>query len=410
VVINQLFQFRMYGRSIIENWGHSVTVLGGPAAQLPAGWWMNWDTDVPDVMDAAEMANAMVNDLDAADNPMPWLEFMSTGQFAQSYLIYSAGDADRYNLPRLILNRQSEYVVAYRPDRASAWDWIRIAPSYNLEWNDVAAKLEEIHGLTFNGKLDKNGVPIDGSDQVLKEFERSGFANAPNPDLDQIVFYDSDGQLLYAMTVRAFVGANDSLIMFGARQPVYDRDSVALTDNITRPVNYGADGKPVPETDLERQARDEQWLEFQKEGSFWHFLKDNPSSVSADLFVQYRFRDNTSWAPIKCTDSDGNEYTCGYDPVEWKLLTTYYLDGKVRRPWLIMQLLGEVGVRSLGVSYASGRSEGTGILFAMGQLLLRDEYRDGMTQESIWRLDARASQLPATLAEAWREVHLAPGR
>ena len=108
----------------------------------------------------------------------------------------------------------------------------------------------------------------------------------------------------------------------------------------------------------------------------------------------------TTWAPITCHDSDGNAYTCGYNPVEWNLDSTYFTQGDVTRPWLVSQLLGEVGVRTLGMSYNSCLYCGTGMLFAMAQLKFRDEFYHGFTQESVWRFDSRASQLPDTIAEA----------
>jgi len=79
--------------------------------------------------------------------------------------------------------------------------------------------------------------------------------------------------------------------------------------------------------------------------------------------------------------------------------------GATKKAWLISQLLGEVGVRSLGMSYASGRFEGTGMLFALAQDVFRQEFYEGFGQESIWRFDARASQLSDTLSQAWNLVH-----
>lgn len=52
------------------------------------------------------------------------------------------------------------------------------------------------------------------------------------------------------------------------------------------------------------------------------------------------------------------------------------------------------------MSYNSCLYCGTGMLFAMAQLKFRDEFYHGFTQESLWRFDARASQLPDTLTEA----------
>lgn len=107
------------------------------------------------------------------------------------------------------------------------------------------------------------------------------------------------------------------------------------------------------------------------------------------------------------TDSKGNSYSyvCGYSPIQWNLQSSYYLDGQARKPWLISQLLGEVGVRTLGMSYNSGRYQGTGMLFALDQQVFQDEFYKGFSSpEDIFTFDARAMQLPDTLAEAWKAM------
>jgi hypothetical protein len=73
-----------------------------------------------------------------------------------------------------------------------------------------------------------------------------------------------------------------------------------------------------------------------------------------------------------------------------------------RKPWTAMQVLGEVGVRTLGLSYASDAYAGSGMLFALAQPLVRDLYNNGLgeNKEMIFALDARASQLPGVLGEA----------
>lgn len=63
-----------------------------------------------------------------------------------------------------------------------------------------------------------------------------------------------------------------------------------------------------------------------------------------------------------------------------------------------MQLLGEVGVRTLGFSYASEAYAGNGMVFAMGQLVIRNQWQHGISNpEMVFALDARALQLPGTL-------------
>jgi hypothetical protein len=189
--------------------------------------------------------------------------------------------------------------------------------------------------------------------------------------------------------------------MFGPVKPDLNaiRSKASTVDKQPKPILYDNKGDPLSSEN--QPYTDEQWASWQRESTMWNFMKANPNAVGADLFVQYRFSDNTTWKPI----TDGEGHTIGYSPVEWNLAASYYFDGQVRKPWLISQLLGEVGVRTLGMSYCSGRYEGTGILFAMAQELHREEFFSGYSQESIWRFDARAAQLPDTLAEAWASLH-----
>lgn len=407
LVLNEVWQARVAWGSFFFNWGHSVTSVGGLASEWPGGWWTHMD--VPntdrDAMGAANFMSEMVLDLE--NSPQPWLEYSPGGKFDTSgaYLIYSAGDADKYaNFDRLILNRQRGYAVFYRPNKETPWDYIGIKPVYNYEFNDAGQVWANIKGWgkdPFGGRLNKQGLPRDANDGVIAEMERIGWMNAPNASLEQIQYVSSTGKILYTMTVRAYVGALDSLIIFGSAQPNLEqvREAAPAGELQPKPVKYNEKGERLPED--QQPYSDEQWAAFQREATIWNYLKDNPDAVSADLLVQYRFADNTTWAPIPCSDGG----TCGYKPVEWNLSTSYYFDGSVRKPWLVSQLLGEVGVRTLGLSYVSGRYEGTGILFALSQKLFREEFKAGFLPESVWRFDARASQLPDTLAEAWATLH-----
>lgn len=409
IVLNEVWQARIATGSYFFNWGHSVTAVGGKIENLPGGWWLNWD--VPnskrDTMGAYETVNDMTADLSDKNNPQPWLEFTAGSEFSKSgtHLIYSAGDADQYaNFDRIFLDRQKEYAVFYRPDKNIAWDYITVRPVYNYEWNDVGQTVAKIKGWgndPFAGLLDERGLPKNSDDSVISEMEKIGWMNAPNASLEQIQFVSSDDKILYAMTVRGYVGANDSLIMFGKVKPDLEaiRSKASTVEAIPKPILYNNKGEPLSVG--EQPYTDEQWAEFQREATVWNFMKANPYAVGSDLFVQYRFSDNTTWKPI--TDSEG--HTIGYSPVEWNLSASYYLDGQARKPWLVSQLLGEVGVRTLGMSYCSGRYEGTGMLFALAQEVNREEFFSGYSQESVWRLDARASQLPDTLAEAWNTLH-----
>jgi hypothetical protein len=415
VVLNQVWQARIASGSHFYNWGHSVTIVGGPMAHLKPGWWTHWDfPGASDTIGAAGLANDAVRSLESSSKP--WVDFKSGDKFdaAGAYLIYSAGDADQYaTFNRFFLNRQNQYSVLYRPNKATAWDWITVKPVYNVEWNDVWQNLKAIHGWTdstLKDHLDKSGMPKTADDSVVKEIERQGWMNAPNASLEQIQFIDRHDKIVYAMTVRAFIGAADTLVMFGKVAPDLTKVQAELKQypnvNFPKPVLYDGNGKKIDQAD--QPYTDKQWAEWQREATMWNWLRDNPYAVKADLEMQYRFKDNSTWGADYCSDSNSNTYICGYHPVEWNLSTSYYFDqsaDQVRKPWAIMNLLGEVGVRTLGLTYASGLYSGTGTLFAMSQLVQRDAFFKGYKQEDIWDLDARAMQLPDTMAEAWSSLH-----
>ncbi len=414
LTVSEVWQARIATGSFFFNWGHSVTVVGGLPSLLTPRWWEHGDLPGTenDSLGVAWMLNHLVNDL--SSSPNPWVEFTPGGTFegSGSYAIYSAGDADQYaTFNRALLNRQEEYVVLYRPNRETSWDFVTIRPVYDWEWNNAGRQLAILRGWIrgsdsssniFNNRLNEVGLPKNASDSVIAEVQRIGWMNAPNASLNQIQFISSEGEVLYAMTVRAFVGAADSLVVFGAPPPARASIDAQVPQNEIPPVPvlYNEKGERLS---VEQQPYTaQQWADFQRESTIWNWLKDNPDALGADLFVQYRFEDGTEWAPIPCSDGG----TCGYRPVEWRLATSYFFDGQVRKPWLVMNLLGEVGVRTLGISYASGRYEGTGMMFAIAN---REFYNlatsGGMSQESVFMLDSRAMTYPDTLAEAWASLH-----
>lgn len=407
LVLNQVWQARIAAGSFFFNWGHSVTAIGGPPAEFPGGWWTHWDlpgTTNYDAVGAVQIVNDMVHDLESSKQP--WVEFKADGPFKDTYLIYSAGDADQYaNWNRILLNRQREYAVLHRPDPQTPWDFVTIKPVYNYEWNDAHQQLAGLRGWDpldpMHGRLDESGMPKRADDTAIKELERVGWMNAPNASLEQIQFKGPDEKILYAMTVRAFIGASDTLVMFGPAKPDLSeiRAQTPSGEVLPMPILYDEKGKALAGSS--QPYTTEQWALWQRESTMWNFIKDNPGAVGADLLVQYRFSDNTTWAPIPCPDGG----ICGYKPIEWNLATSYYFDGDVQKAWLISQLLGEVGVRTLGMSYASGRYEGTGMLFGMAQVVHRGEFFAGYGPESIWTFDARASQLPDRLTESWALLH-----
>jgi len=414
VVLNQVWQARIASGSFFFNWGNSVTAVGGPAAMMSPAWWLHWDLPGTenDTMGAARIVNDMVLDLESSE--MPWLEFKKGGKFDTlgTYLIYSAADADKYwNWDRILLDRQTEYAVFYRPNREMRWDYIIVKPIYNYEFNDVQQVLAGLRGWNaldpMQNKLTPEGLPKDMSDPAIKELERIGWMNGPNASLEQIQFIDSNNKVIYAMTVRAFIGAKDTLVMFGKTTPpslAEIQKKLPAGESLPMPVLYDDKGQPLPQD--QQQYNGQQWAQWSGESTMWNFLHDNPQAVNAELEVQFRFDDNTEWKEVYCSDSDGHSYVCSYRPIQWNLATSYYFDnGDVRKAWMISQLLGEVGVRTLGMSYASGLYQGTGMLFAMSQIVHKDEFFSGYTQESVWTFDARASQLPDRLAEAWNDLH-----
>lgn len=410
VVLNEIWQARVATGSFFFNWGHSVTIIDGLPTRLSPGWWEHWDLPdekAHDTLKAIKVVNQMVHELEKSSKP--WLEFTKDGAFAKSgsWIMYSAGDADQYaNFQRIVLDRQKAYTIFYRPNVETSWDYILVEPIYNYEWNDVLDHLWTINswsGKPSKNKLfDENGMPRNDSAMAqVKEIEKIGWMNAPNASLEQIRWSDSEGNVLYTMTVRAHIGAADSLIIFGRGKPNFGlRKDVGVEDRLPMPQVYDENGK-LANT---QPWNAERWAEWQREASFWNFLKDNPYSVSADLMVQYRFEDASEWKPIYCRSDSGN-YVCGHSPVEWNLSASYYMDGNPETPWYVIQTLGEVGMRTLGLSYCSGLFKGTGFKFALDQRMFKIRFDKSLSQEDVWLFDARAMQLPDTMAKAWKILH-----
>ena len=405
VTLNQVTQFRLgFGPSWFHNWGHSIVFTGGEPAKLNYGFWRNTEQlsgSYNDVHDAVLMLSNMVKD--TASSSDPWLEFSATGDYADSTIIYSAGDADQYaNAQRIVLNRQKEYVFFYRPDAQTAWDWVRVVPKYNFEFNDFG-QLPEYLNANLDSILNSDGTLKQGqaNNADIRELEKIGCQNCPNPALEQVLFISSSGDVLYSITLRAFIGANDTLVIFGAHAPTtWNFADAPKAPAVPRPVDYtlSEDGdREVKPNDQQTFKSDEEWEKYVAEATVWEWLRaDNP--LQADLFLQFRVNDSSEWAPIPCGDGG----TCGYRAVRWNLESNYYFDGQVEKPWYIMQLLGEVGMRTLGFSYVSGRYEGSGIEFAMDQVLYRQWYENGYpSDEAVFMFDARALTTPAMLAQSW---------
>lgn len=406
VTINQVTQFRLgWGPSWFHNWGHSIVAVNGEPSQLQYGFWRNTeelDGGYNDIHDAVHMLADMVRD--AGTSADPWLEFSAGGRFSESTIIYSAGDADQYaNADRILLNRQRTYAVFYRPDGFTAWDWITVVPSYNFEFNDFNQIWNEN---VLNDVLNADGTVKngEGNNQTVRELEKIGCQNCPNASLEQVSFYDSEGELLYSITFRAYVGANDTLVIFGPQRPAtWSFANAPATPNLPRPIDYNiADDGTRTERPQDQQTfpTDEIWRNYLAEATIWEWLRSvNP--LDADLFLQFRVNDSSEWTPIPCSDGG----TCGYRPVRWNLESNYYFDGDVQTPWMVLQLLGEVGMRTLGFSYVSGRYEGSGIEFALDQPLFYQWQAAGFPNpEAVFMFDARALTTPQMLALQWETL------
>lgn len=410
LVITEQWVPRITGKPLMFNRGRSVTIVGGEPAQYPGGWWLSNVKKGSDksVLGAAALVRSMVQDLNSS--PQPWLSFNPTGQFQSSKLIYSAGDADVFwSVQRVFLNRQTDYVVNYRDKPSSPWKRLIIHPVYNFEWNDWAQNWEafkDFNPLNVDDKLNEHGIPKDPNDPVLKEIEQNGWQNAANATLEQIQLIDGvSGRPLYAMTVRGYIGAKNSLVMFGK---LPDEGSLAQQHSAAEtrrqdigytecPVFYDDEGNLKPDGE---QWSPENCAEMLREGAMWSYLTQNPDSFGFDLVSQFNVRDNGTWAS-RCSGS-GESTSCVLVPLERKLDAVYMFNQRdTMKPWTIMQVLGEVGVRTLGMSYASDAYAGTGMMFAMGQSVVLQQYNEGITDpEMVFALDARALQLPNTLKRA----------
>ena len=86
--VNESFQVRVSGDPLIVNRGHSVTVVGGPLANLAGGWWENNLS----IIYASRQIGEMVHEL--SNSRTPWLGFNPGDKFGSTQLVYSAGDAD----------------------------------------------------------------------------------------------------------------------------------------------------------------------------------------------------------------------------------------------------------------------------------------------------------------------------
>lgn len=413
LVINEQYVMRLTSDPLFFNRGRSVTIVGGKPAQLTPGWWLHniQKGAQPGVLEVANLVKGMVNDL--YTSPGKWQSFSPNGPYADSTVMYAAGDADVFwSVDRQVLNRQTDYHVFVRPSINAPLRHLVIHPIYNFEWNDWSQNVQaykDLFGVSLSDRINKDtGAPNDANDAVVKEIEKEGWMNSPNPSLEQIQILDGDTQrILYAMTVRGYIGAKNSLVMFG-QPPGSLQALLQKYGNNTPyeelkkqgqgcPIKYDDLGKPLPP---DQQISDADCARLLREGPMWQYLTEHPDEFGFDLVSQMNIKNDGKWAS-HCTGSGDSTY-CYLVPVENNMNASYmFSTAKTEKAWTVMQLLGEVGVRTLGMSYTSGPYDGTGMLFAMGQPIVRHQYLEGISDpEMVFALDARALQLPDTMSAA----------
>lgn len=417
LVIDEQFTPRVTGDPIIVNRGHSVTIVGGVFTGYIGGWWES----TASLVNASDVVAKMTKDLDQHE----WLRF---GDSSYGGLVYSAGDADVYaSLQRLFLNRQSDYLVNFRSKPSDPWRRILVNPVYNTEWNDLGQNWHALTGQDMpkiSDLVDKNtGIPHDldkpDSDnyKALKEIETAGCQNCPNPELEQIRFMDATdgsptkGKPLYAMTIRGYLGSQSSLVLFGNVPGTVKSYQSAAEAHRTQlgmnkcPIRRDADGNKLSD---DQQYSADQCTNWLREGALWDLLTHKASSFGFDTVAQFSVRDNSSWAS-HCTGSGDDTY-CTETVTNQRLDASYLFSDtgeKLLKSWTVLQLLGEVGMRMLGLSYASTAYGGSGLDFAMAQPAVYNSYYTDMADtehpynpEMLFALDARALQLPNVLGQA----------
>jgi hypothetical protein len=408
LVVDQQFTPRVvFGAPIAFNRGHSVTIVGGMPAQLIGGWW---DTN-PGLKNAANLVESMVHTLDANQ----WLSL--GGQFNGAGLVYSAGDADVYlSLRRIFLDQQTDYMVNFRSDPNQPWRRVDVHPVYNNPWNNLPGDWFSLTNTKFPKLSDlvdtttgqpKSTDPTDENYQQLRQIETAGCQNCGNATLSQVQFIDpSTRQPLWAVTIRGWLGSQSSLALFGGlpgSESNVARQAAASGSNAGAecPIQRDSHGKELP-ADQQISATDCAGL--LQEGSLWDYLVSNASALHAKVVAQFQVRDNSLYKQ-DCDSSDPPN--CSYSVSEPRFNASYLFstDGpELVKAWTILQLLGEVGMRTLGFSYAAGPYEGSGLDYAMAQMVVPAAYWGGVSKnynpENVFALDARALQLPGTLGAA----------
>jgi hypothetical protein len=394
--VNESFQVRVSGDPLIVNRGHSVTVVGGPLANLAGGWWENNLS----IIYASRQIGEMVHEL--SNSRTPWLGFNPGDKFGSTQLVYSAGDADTYGVQRFVLNRQTAYAVNVRRQPTDPWTTLVIQPSYLSPWNDIEQsyklytgdslpdinKLVDDHGLPT---LDSNGVPKGD----LKKVETAGCQNCSNPKLS-LIQIKSGSNVDYSVAFRAWYGANSSMVLFGRglqADPTTVLNSAKPDSQVQCPSSVDKDGTV-------HGMNDKQCADWRKNAAFIQMITGDPTKIGADVVGDFRVDNNGTFAS-QCSGS-GKDTTCTMVPVENKLSASYQFDdngAQMQKAWAAVQLLGPVGMDTFGMSYASQPYNGSGLNFAMLQSLAGYWYQGDITKSpwTVFALDARALTIPGAI-------------
>jgi hypothetical protein len=397
--INQMFQVRVSGDPMIFNRGHSVTVTGGPLAGLTGGWWEHNLS----IVSVSKQIGELVHELSTSKTP--WLGFNPGAKYASTDIVYSAGDADQYNLKRFALNRQSAYMVNVRRQPTDPWTSLLVKPSYLSPWNDLEQSWKAFTGDSLpkiNDLVDDNGMPkLDKGipDGNLKKIETAGCQNCSNPKLSMIQLMSGPNSVDYSMAIRAWYGANSSMVLFGRGlqgDPTKVLNSATGNSNVECPSTVDNDGT----VHTMNKDRCNNW---RKNAAFMQMISGDPNRVGADVVGTFRVDNNGTFKSV-CHGS-GDNTSCTLQPDENKLSASYQFSNNgagLENAWSAMQLLGPVGMDTLGMSYASQPYNGSGLNFGMLQSIAGHWYQGDITKSPwmVFALDARALTIPGALDQS----------
>jgi hypothetical protein len=281
-----------------------------------------------------------------------------------------------------------------------------IQPSYLSPWNDLEQSYKLYTGDSLpdiNSLVDSNGLPTLDKDGVpsddLKKVETAGCQNCSNPKLSMIQIKSGPNTVDYSMAIRSWYGANSSVVLFGRGlqgDPTKVLNSASPDNQVQCPTTTDSNGNV-------QTMGDDQCANWRKNAAFIQMITGDPTKIGADLVGDFQVANNGTFAS-QCTGS-GKDTTCTMVPVENKLSASYLFDdngAKLQNAWAAMQLLGPVGMDTLGMSYASQPYDGSGLNFAMLQSLSGYWYQGDITKTpwTVFALDARALTIPGAIDQS----------